>query len=71
MEFNRDYLEELARIETPEQEKGISNDENKEQCEDYCYLRSLAKELLSDINNHWTRQRLSDLVIKLGLEENE
>jgi len=69
MYIERGYLQKLAKVKNPRWKPGMSNDEREKQCADYCSLRNLAGELLADVNNKFVYRRLSDLLIKLGLEE--
>ena len=62
-EFTRDYLNRLARIRTPSSVTMEDHDE----CYDYCQLRNYAKYLLRDEKDETARERLSYLVVKLGV----
>jgi hypothetical protein len=70
--FNRDYLERLARISTPEWKEGMRNDERTQQCYDYRQLRDAAKDLLEDtadlVSLKKAENKVSELVKKLKIK---
>lgn len=72
MDFNRNYLENVARISTPEWKEGMGNDERDQQCYDYCQLRNAAKDLLEDTADlvllKEAKNKVSELVKKLKIK---
>lgn len=60
------YLEMLAGIETPNLPGGLNVGENHQSYQDYCQLRNLAKDLLSNPEDTKSREKLSRLVKKLS-----
>jgi len=68
MKFRRRYLEKIATVETPKWNPGMYDEDKEEQVKDYCDLRNYAKDLLLDTKKKEAREKLSELVIKLGIQ---
>ena len=63
------YLGMLAGIKTPDLAGGFNVRENHEVYYDYCQLRNLAKDLLTNSRDKEDIIKLSELIKKLGLVE--
>ena len=63
LKFDKDYLEKLARLETPDR----ITLQDYQACYDYCQLRNSAKDLLRNPKNRRQEKRLSGLILKLRL----
>jgi len=66
MELTQEYLERLAGTETPKY-KGMYDEDRQEQAQNYCELRNSAKDLLINPKDNQAREKLSQLIKKLGL----
>ena len=66
MKLTQKYLERLADTETPKY-AGMYDGERQEQAQYYCELRNSAKDLLINPKDNQAREKLSQLIKKLGL----
>lgn len=69
IKYTRTYLEELAKLETPERGE-YSNDDHDELCHTYADIRNLSKELQDDPWDKDVESKLEKaLAKKISLEE--